>query len=157
MNVPVGVALRVRVIVGVLVLVGVEVAVDVGVEVGVFVAVAEKRAVIVAVGVWVAVAERPAVGDAIPDVAVGVWLPDGEAVGEADASAVGLADAGVRVEDGNCVGDSVLVIGAVGGSLKHATGEIAIQRSGVRSVHLEKKPRRARLPVGGCIRLIAIG
>ncbi len=138
MNVPVGVALLVKVTVGVLVRVGVEVAVAVKDE----------------VGVAVAVAEGPAVGDEA-DVVVGVGLADGEAVG--DASTVGLAGPGVCVEDGVSVGGSVLVIGAVGGSLKHATGESAIQSSGAARFHLARTRRRVRLPAGGCPRLIAKG
>ena len=142
----VGVRVGVDVFVGVRL--GVSVKVEVGgmkVPVGVALLVKVIVGVLVLVGVKVAVAVAAAVGDEI-----------GEAVGEADASTVGVAVAGVRVKDGNCVGSAVGVIGELGGSLKQATGENAIQSSGARGFHLPKKPRRGRLPVGGCIRSIAI-
>ena len=115
MNVPVGVALLVNVTVGVRVRDGVKVAAAVEIEVGV---------VDTEVGVAVAVEDGPAVGDTAV-VAVGVGLADGETVG--DASAVGVAGPGVCVEDGVCVGGSVLVIGAVGGSLKQPAPKDAIE------------------------------
>lgn len=99
----------------------------------------------------------PAVG--VPGVRVGVTVPDaggevavmkGEVVGDTDASAVGLAARGVDVEDGACVGASVLVVGAVTGSLKQAMLGSAMKRSE------QTNPNRTRPPVGFWLRPITM-
>jgi hypothetical protein len=152
MKVPVGVALRVNVIVGVKVRVGV------GVEVGVKVGVAERVGVAEITDVTVAVTDETGVADVmvgVGDADVGVPVPvgvdalvtAGEAVGDTDTSAVGLVP-GVSVEDGTRVGDSVLEMGAVGGSLKQATPRNASEKTGPTSRQLEPELDGARPPPG---------
>ncbi len=156
-GVAVGVRLAVNVAIGegVDVCVGVNVRVRLGVRVDVGgadgievtvgfadgVLVADDAAVVVAVG-----APGEAVGVALPDAGGAVAVAEGEVAGDTDTSGVGLPARGVDVMDGACVGASVLVSGAVGGSLKQAMPGSALKMS------RQANPGCTRPPVGCWLR-----